>query len=62
MRAMTVGELMDFLNEQPKNAEILVCADNCIPTHDSYRLTDALYIFSKKINSDNVILIFEAED
>lgn len=62
MRAMTVGELMDFLNEQPREAEVLVCAENCQPTQDSYRVTDALYIFSRKINKDNVILLFEAED
>ena len=61
MRAMTVGELMDFLNEQPREAEVLVCGDKCIPTHDGCRVTDALYIFSRKINNDNVILLFEME-
>lgn len=59
---MTVGELVDFLAEQPMDAEVLVCAENCQLTHDSYRVTDALYIFSRKINKDNVILLFEAED
>ena len=62
MRGMTVGELMDFLNEQPRSAEVLVCADNLTPTKDSFTVTDAIYVYSQRVNGENVILLFESEE
>ena len=59
---LTVGELIDFLIEQPRSAAVKVCDDVLVPTKDSMSVTDALYVFSRKANRESVILLFDNEE
>ena len=58
---MTVGELVDFLAEQPRDAVVLVCEDTLTPTKDSVPVTDALYVHSRKIADANVVILYDSE-
>lgn len=61
MGGITVGELLDFLIEQPKDAKVLVCDDSLTPVNDSFVVTDVLYIDSNRTEMKNVIILYDSE-